>query len=190
MKRFHQFILIASFVPLCWLWMMAVHELGHVLAAWSTGGSVVKLVLHPLTISRTDVSPNPKPLIVVWSGPLIGVFLPLLIWVVFHGMRIPAAYLSRVYAGFCLIANGTYVGIGSFDGVGDAGEMLQHGTFRPLLWIFGLVAVVLGLWLWHGQGKHFGLGESRGRVDGQAAYWSLGALLLTVVLMMAMSPRV
>src|SRR4051812_8876543 len=80
MKRFHQFLLIGSFVPLCWLAMMATHELGHVLAAWLTGGTATKVVLHPLAISRTDVWPNPEPLVVVWSGPLVGVLLPLLLW--------------------------------------------------------------------------------------------------------------
>ncbi len=34
MKRFAQVLLIGTFLPLCWLAMMAVHELGHVLARW------------------------------------------------------------------------------------------------------------------------------------------------------------
>ncbi len=51
MKRVHQSVLIGSFLPLCWLGMMAVHELGHVVGAWLTGGRVAKVVLHPLTIS-------------------------------------------------------------------------------------------------------------------------------------------
>src|SRR5208283_5044107 len=29
MKRLHQALLIGAFLPLCWLAMMAVHELGH-----------------------------------------------------------------------------------------------------------------------------------------------------------------
>jgi len=47
-------------VTLSWLLMQALHETGHVLGAWLTGGQVVKLVLNPLAISRTDVSPNPR----------------------------------------------------------------------------------------------------------------------------------
>jgi len=42
-KRVHQLLLIATFVPLCWLTMQAVHELGHVVFA-----VVAKVVLHPL----------------------------------------------------------------------------------------------------------------------------------------------
>ncbi len=68
-------------MPLCWLGMMGVHEVGHVLAGIFTGGTVTKVVVHPLAISRTDIAPNPMPLIVVWAGPLIGVLLPLLLLV-------------------------------------------------------------------------------------------------------------
>lgn len=76
MKRFAQVLLIGTFLPLCWLGMMAVHELGHVLVVLATGGTITAVVLHPLTISRTDVSINPRPLLVVWAGPLLGVLLP------------------------------------------------------------------------------------------------------------------
>ena len=50
MKRLQQFILIGSILPLSWLAMMAVHEAGHVAGAWFTGGTIAKVVLHPLTI--------------------------------------------------------------------------------------------------------------------------------------------
>ena len=76
MKRLHQVLLIGRFLPLCWLAIQAVHELGHVNWANTSGGTVEKVVLHPLTISRTDVSPNPRPLFVGWGGPIVGVSLP------------------------------------------------------------------------------------------------------------------
>jgi hypothetical protein len=61
-------VLIGSTLVGSWLGMQAVHESGHVLGAWLTGGQVARVVLNPLTISRTDVRENPKPLIVVWAG--------------------------------------------------------------------------------------------------------------------------
>src|SRR5256885_1670691 len=76
-RRFHQVVLISSLLPLSWLGMMAVHEAGHIAAAWLTGGKVVRVVLYPLTISRTDVDPNPNPLAVTWAGPAVGALLPL-----------------------------------------------------------------------------------------------------------------
>jgi hypothetical protein len=42
-----------------------------------TGGTVERVVLHPLSISRTDVSPNPHPVAVVWLGPIVGSVVPL-----------------------------------------------------------------------------------------------------------------
>lgn len=63
-RRADQCLLIATLLPLCWLSMMAVHEGGHFLCARLTNGQVTSVVLHPLAISRTDVMPNPRPLIV------------------------------------------------------------------------------------------------------------------------------
>ncbi len=184
MKHFHQCLLLATFLPLCWLAMMAVHELGHVLAAYATGGTVTKVVLHPLAISRTDVAPNPQPLAVVWAGPMVGIFLPLLVWILFAISKIQGVTLLRFFSGFCLIANGVYIGIGSFNGIGDAGEMIRHGAPRWLLLLFGAITVPLGLSIWHRLGPQFGFGPSRGQVDSWAAYASLTILTLAVTTML------
>jgi hypothetical protein len=170
--------------------MMATHELGHVLAGWFTGGTVTKVILHPLSISRTDVSPNPRPGIVVWAGALAGVGLPLLIWAGFRILGIAGSYLPRFFAGFCMIANGAYIAAGSLGRIGDAGEMLRHGAPAWLLWLFGAVTMPLGIMMWHGLGHWFGFGEARGRVDVRAAYFSLILFLLVVALEFAWSPRI
>lgn len=181
MKRLHQAVLIATFVPCCWLGMMAIHELGHVAAGWATGGTVTRVVLHPLKISRTDVSPNPRPGVVVWLGPIVGVVAPVIVWAILAWAKIPGDFLARFFAGFCLVTNGAYIGVGSFGKIGDAGVMLRHGSPIWSLWMFGAVAIASGLMLWHRQGKHFGLGESRGEVEPWTAYLSLLLLILTLV---------
>jgi peptidase M50B-like protein len=180
--RFHQIVLIVSTLALSWFGMMAVHESGHVLGAWLTGGSVAKVVLHPLTISRTDLSDNPQPLYVVWAGPLFGVLAPFIVWIIAQLGRIPIWYLLRFFAGFCLIANGAYLGVGSFDNVGDAGDLLRHGAPIWQLWIFGALCVPTGFFLWHGLGPHFGLGESQGCVSIPTAYGCLIALIVVVLM--------
>ena len=189
MKRMNQIILIASFIPFCWLSFMAVHELGHIVAGLCTGGSVTKIVVHPLAISRTDVSPNPNPLITVWAGPIIGVLLPLAIWGVFSKFNMPGDYLARFFAGFCLIANGAYIGIGSFENIGDAGDMMKHGSSIWLLWLFGIITVPIGFLIWHRLGPKFGLGESNGNVDEWAAYLSLGMFTVLFLATFLISPR-
>src|ERR1700694_3950238 len=98
-NRLDQVVLIASTVLGSWLGMQAVHESGHVLGAWVTGGRVARVVLHPLTISRTDVSQNPNPLAVVWAGPVFGVLLPLVFWGTAAVLRLPGAFVLRFFAG-------------------------------------------------------------------------------------------
>lgn len=152
--------LIVGTLLSCWLGMQAVHELGHVAGAWITGGRVENVALHPLTISRTDVSDNAQPRLVVWAGPLTGTLIPVALWSVAATAKLEEAFLLRFFAGFCLIANGLYIGAGSFDGVGDCGDMLRHGSPIWTLWLFGLLTAPLGLALWHGQAKHFGFGRA------------------------------
>jgi hypothetical protein len=141
--------------------MMAVHEAGHVVGAWATGGTVQHVELRPWRISRTDVIPNPSPLVVAWSGPMVGVILPLVGWSVAQVLPPPrkgerdrsVLILLRFFAGFCLIANGAYLAFGSIDSVGDAGDLLRNGAAAWQLWLFGAVCVPAGLWVWHGLGS-------------------------------------
>ena len=144
--------------------MQAVHELGHVIGAWLTGGRVARVVLHPLTISRTDMADNPQPLVVAWSGPLFGIVVPLLLWLLAAILRLAATFVLRFFAGFCLIANGAYLAAGAWARIGDAGDLLRHGSPGWCLWLFGVLAVPAGLWLWHRQGRHFGLGAEPAEV--------------------------
>jgi hypothetical protein len=184
-NRLHQTILIVSTILGSWLGMQAVHELGHVLGAKLTGGKVSRVVLHPLTISRTDLEANPRPLTVVWAGPIVGVVLPVLLWLALAAAKVPGAFVLRFFAGFCLLANGLYIGVGSFEGIGDCGEMLRHGSDRWQLWLFGAVTAPFGLWLWHRQGPHFGLGVAKGKVSRPIAYRTLVAffgLLIPAIL--------
>jgi hypothetical protein len=181
-KRIHQLLLITTFVPLCWLMMQAVHELGHVAAALTTGGTVTKIFLNPITISRTDTSGSSHPLLVVWAGPAFGVALPLALLAAFKAVKLKWDYLVQFFAGTCLIANGAYIGLGSFQRIGDAGDLIRQRSPIWSLWLFGMVAVPLGLWLWNGLGPSFGLGLGEGKVDRGAAWFS-GALLLVVVVL-------
>lgn len=167
---------------------MATHELGHVLVAWGTGGTVTRVVLHPLAISRTDVVPNPHPLWVAWGGPIAGVLVPLLMWgSLARGPQCVCA-MARFFAGFCLIANGAYLSVGSLDRVGDAGELLQHGTPMWLLWLWGAVTMPCGLLCWHGIGRHFGFGAAAGAVETRCVILSTVFLFATVALCLLCSP--
>ena len=171
-------LLAVSTVLFSWLAMMIVHEFGHVLHAWASGGRVARVVLHPLEISRTDVEPNPHPLFVAWGGPIWGCVLPAAAWLAWTWRRWAYEYLVRFFAGFCLIANGAYLGAGVFHPVGDAEQLLRYGTPAWVLAVFGVAGVAAGLRMWHGLGRPFGFGRDSSPVDPPAAVMMAAATLL------------
>src|SRR5437763_6032138 len=103
-------------------------------------------------------------------------------WAAAPAVRLAGAFALRFFAGFCLLTNGLYIRVGSIDGVGDCGEMLRHGSESWHLWLFGLAIAPAGLWLWHRQGPHFGLGSAGGRVGRGVAYGSLVVCLALLAL--------
>lgn len=177
MKRIHQLVLVGSSILMSWLGMQAVHEFGHVWGACLTGAEVKRVVLHPLTISQTDLGRNPNPLVVAWAGPVVGILLPLILWKVAAKTKASGTFVTRFFAGFCLIANGAYISVGSFDRIGDCGDLLIHGSKIWMLLLFGAMTVPTGLWLWHGQGLDFGFGAADGEVNAKVAYSTLGISL-------------
>src|SRR5262245_33140252 len=108
-SRLPQFVLVGSTILGSWLGMHAIHESGHILGTWMSGGKIQKVVLHPLTISRTDLLENPHPLIVVWAGPVFGVVLPTIVWLLLALLRLRDAFVARFFAGFCFVGNGAYI---------------------------------------------------------------------------------
>lgn len=189
MSRVAQVVLIVSTLWASWLGMQAVHEAGHVLGARLTGGRVVQVVLYPFTISRTDLAENPQPSYVVWAGPIFGSLGPLLLWGVAVAARAPWAFVLRFFAGFCLLANGLYIGVGSFYCAGDSAEMMLYGSSQWQLWLFGAATAPAGLWFWHRQGPHFGLGSARGHVDRNAALVALGSAVVLTIFGIAVGGR-
>lgn len=178
MNRSKQLLLIVTFVCFSWLGMQVVHEAGHVLMAKLTGGEVVQVALHPLIVSHTDLGENPHPLAVVWGGPMFGSLFPLVAFALAVAFHCPGVYLFRFFAGFCLVANGIYIGIGHFLAKGaDPWVMTDNRSPLWLLVLFGAVAFPAGLFLWHRQGPHFGLGKAEGRVNTGATFVSAALFL-------------
>jgi hypothetical protein len=194
-----------SLLLLCWLGMQSVHELGHVLAALCQGTPVEHVDLHPLHISRTDVAPGGKTRLVVWAGPILGSLLPVLLWrslpwlertvlclfrtpadrnTAGHFEEFPQSRLApplRFFVGFCLIANGAYIGAGIFDPVGDALDLIHLGESPLLLAAFGACCLPAGFWVWHGAGRDLGLGPQAREIPARTAVCSLLLLGLVVV---------
>ncbi len=176
-------LLVCCSCAASWLGMMIVHETGHVLNGWFSGGHVSHVVLHPLAISRTDLSENPHPLFVAWGGVVWGAVLPLAFWLVARKLWARLAFLFKFFAGFCLITNGAYMGSAIVMPVGDSEDLLRLGAPMWVLVVPGIVAVVGGLALWNGLGKSFGF---RGAVVDRRGLWvSVSAFVALVTGMLA-----
>lgn len=132
--------------------MMAVHEAGHCLGAVGTGGRIEKIELPLLGFSRTDVSGGRHPLVVAWAGPFVGAALPLVVLALPRSWSRRTKHVARFFAGFCLLANGVYLGAGSFSGAGDCHELLSLGCPAWTLVAFGFVSAAGGLFVLHGMG--------------------------------------
>jgi len=133
--------------------MMLVHEFGHMIHAWVSGGVVSHLEFGLLEFSRTDFSHNPHPLFVAWGGAIWGCLIPLALVVASDRLGRRARWSARFFAGFCLIANGAYLGTGWTLMAGDAGDLVRLGPRPWHLVIFGVVTAGAGLYLWHGLGR-------------------------------------
>ena len=169
--------------------MMAVHELGHVTGAILTGGSVERVVLHPLAISRTDVDPNPNPAMVVWLGPVVGCLLPVTMALLMPQRATTARNVALFFAGFCLIANGAYIGGASFGQVGDASVMLRTGSPIWLLWLYGILTMSVGIVIWHRLGSPKGFLRDPALVPRGAGSLMLLALIVMAAAAFLLSPR-
>lgn len=189
MKRQPRYLLITATLALSWLAMQAVHEFGHVIGAMLSGGRIVRVILHPAAFSYTQLSGNPHPDFVTWMGPLAGTTLPLVFAALARSLRWRGWYVFQFFAGFCLIANGTYIAFGTWGNIGDAGDLLRHGSPNYLLWTFGAITIPIGLWLWNGLGLHFGLGPNASEPSPKVCYVITALLVIVVVLELLLSTR-
>ena len=143
--------------------MMLVHEAGHVLHAWLSGGVVGRVSIPPAGFSLTTYAVNPRPHFVAWGGPVWGCLIPLLLLAALMPAHPDVRRATQFFAGFCLIANGVYLGVGWTTRAGDAGELMQYGTPVWALVAFGAATVSAGLYLWHRLGTVLPLPRTRGR---------------------------
>jgi len=164
-----------------WYGMMLTHETGHILAALATGGHIDYLAFPALGFSRTEISDNPHPLIVAWGGPGLGSILPLIATFALRPFKI-RTHLLDLFTGFCLLANGIYIAIGSFDKIGDAGDLLRHGSPIWTLWLFGGLAIVAGMAVWHSLGRSLGMRTRWRPSDGRIAIICSAFLLCICIL--------
>ena len=97
--------------------------------------------------------------------------------------------LAGFFAGFCCLANGLYLSIGSLGGVGDAGDLLRGGAARWELWLFGVPLSLVGLWLWHRLGPGLGFSSAQPSANPRAVIGLAVALTAAIVLCVSLCLR-
>lgn len=79
--------------------MTLTHECGHIVGGWMGGATLTDCDLAPWRMPYSLHAPDPRPLMTLWSGPVLGVIVPLL----------AAAVIQRPWswfvADFCVLAN-------------------------------------------------------------------------------------
>ena len=154
--------MLAILFYLSWLAMLTLHEAGHVLHAWLSGGKVVGLTVPVLGFSQTHVSPNPRPQFVAWGGVIWGSMLPLVLFAVMRWWRVLGRRIAQFFAGFCLIAKRAYLALGWLMNSNDAADLRNLGVPVWLMASMGFAGVAGGLWLWHRLGPGMGLRRPSG----------------------------
>ncbi|MDA0835331.1 MAG: hypothetical protein O2955_10115 [Planctomycetota bacterium] len=182
MSRCLQLTFLFSILSLCWLAFQAVHEFGHVLAAWLTHGRMAYVVLHPLRVSMTILDANPHPGFVGWGGPVFGVVFPMAVFLIAKRIRNSQTYLFRFFCGFCCVGNGAYLLVDAFVQSGDGATLIRSGTDPNMIVLFGVIVMPIGFWLWHGQGNQFGIGPKARCISRRKTFVAV-MLLIGVILL-------
>ncbi|MGB8983563.1 MAG: M50 family metallopeptidase [Anaerolineales bacterium] len=128
----------------------AVHELGHAIVIWATGGTVARIVLHPFTWSYTYYSPSPGyPILTSWAGILFESLLALLLAaLVWRWRQRSWALLCLVIAIMALAKGGLYASIDALlQTGGDSTDLIWLGVPRALVIGVGAVLVGIGIFL-------------------------------------------
>jgi hypothetical protein len=135
-----RFLDLGAMLVASWCVMMFTHELGHVIGGMIGGGSLQAAELRPWRLAYSLFAPDPRPLLTLWAGPMLGVLLPFLAAVVFKSNRV------WFVASFCLLANGSYLAIGWFAGDPflDSPRLLAAGTPPLVLAAITILMTVSG----------------------------------------------
>ena len=111
-----------------WCVMTFTHESGHIIGGWCSGAELREFDLIPWHLPYSIFEPNPHPLVTLWSGPIFGVLMPLVL-----GFALRRNWMWFI-ATFCVLANGVYIALSWFSGDRflDTTKLLEHGA-EPLL---------------------------------------------------------
>lgn len=131
---------IVALLAASWVVMTFTHEIGHIIGGTCCGGTLRSADLWPWHLPYSIFDPDPFPLITLWSGLLIGIFVPFLL----------AVFIQResmwFVAHFCVLANGIYTATAwiSGDRYLDTPKLIEHGASRVTILIYCIATIGFG----------------------------------------------
>lgn len=123
-----------------WCVMTMTHECGHIVGGWLGGATLRHADIFPWHLPHSLFEPDPHPLLTLWSGPVLGVVVPLGV----------ALLVRREWmwflANFCLLANGAYLATAwlSGDRFLDTPRLLEAGAWPGSVLAYCILTIVLG----------------------------------------------
>ncbi|MDP1561197.1 MAG: hypothetical protein Q8M16_07355 [Pirellulaceae bacterium] len=123
-----------------WVVMTFTHELGHLIGGWTCGATLQAVDMWPWRLPYSLFDPDPLPLVTLWSGPILGVLLPV-------GL---AAYLRHNWmwfvAHFCTLANGLYLATAWYSGDRflDTQRLFAHGASPLAIGLYCILTIGFG----------------------------------------------
>ena len=135
---FHRGLHFGLLLAASWCAMTFVHESGHVVCGWASGGTLQDADLAPWHLPHSNFDPDPHPLVTLWGGPILGAAVPLVVALaVRRGWAWFIAY-------FCVLANGSYLAVAWVTGESylDTARLLQNGAHPAT--VAGYCVVTIG----------------------------------------------
>lgn len=131
---------IIMLLAVAWCVMTLTHEMGHIVGGWCSGAQLTSAELRPWRLPYSLFSPNPYPLVTLWSGLVLGVALPVL------AAKLISSDGMWFVAGFCMLANGSYIALAwmSGDRFLDTAQLLEHGAHPASIAVYCLTTILCG----------------------------------------------
>lgn len=132
--------MFALLLLVSWVTMVTTHEIGHLVGGWAGGGTLTDYDLAPWRLPYSLHSPDPKPLLTLWAGPVLGVLVPLAL-----ALAIRQRW-SWFVADFCLLANGCYLALAWLSGDPhlDTPRLLNAGAHPVTVAIYCGLTIAIG----------------------------------------------
>lgn len=132
-----QILCLCPLLVAAWCVMTLTHEMGHLVGGWYGGGTLIAAELRPWHLPYTIFDPDPRPLVTLWCGPILGAVAPLLV-----ALLVRREWMWFV-ASFCVVANGAFIATAPLvnDRFLDTPRLLNNSAHPAAIAIYCIVTV-------------------------------------------------